>query len=233
MAMSTKEDVVNQLKKAACVRGKMRTWVSDLSEEKLYEIYLRLRSNESSRSIARHAQEIWRVNPSSSIHSISQGVTKFCRRISHLLIIPPPVGNDPISLNLYQGFDEESTLGRMERMAQDIEARINRMIAEEQETGIKYANLNKDIQALASLRKSILKQRDWELIHGDSIQAENERNMEKNIKRRFDGLLEYLGDDGQKRLICMMHNFLEMADKIAVPMNLNAEGKFVVVDKKD
>jgi hypothetical protein len=136
-------------------------------------------------------------------------------------------------LNLYQGFDEESTLGRMERMAQDIEARINRMMKEEQETGIKFPHLNRDIMSLAALRKSIIKQRDWELIHGDSVQDQNQRKMGKNIKKKFDKLLDYLGDDGQKRMIRMTTMFLEMVDKIAVPMELNAKGDFVVVDEKD
>ena len=230
--MSTKEDLVNQLKKASCVRGKQRTWVSDLSEEKLYEVYSRLRSGESSRSIARHAQEVWGVNPASSIHSISQGVTKFSRRISQL-INPPQVGNDPIGSNPYLELNEETTLERMERMSQDIEARINRMMKEEQETGIKFPHLNRDVQALASLRKSIIKQRDWEILHGDSIEAQKNKVIEDRIKRKFDGLLEYLGDDGQKRLICMMNNFLEMVDKIAVPMEFNAKGEFVVVDEKN
>ena len=91
-------------------------------------------------------------------------------------------------------------------------------------------HLNRDIQALASLKKSILKQREWELQHGDLIRSEHEINMEKNIKKRFNKLLDYLGDDGQKRLICMTNQFLEMAEKIAVPGEINAEGKLVLVD---
>jgi hypothetical protein len=224
--------IIKQLRERSSVKNKERTWLSRLSDERLYEVFLKLRAGESSRSIARHAQQMWRVNPASSIHSLSQGVTKFRRRISQL-INPPHVGNDPIGSNPYLELNEETTLERMERMSQDIEARINRMMKEEQETGIKFPHLNRDIQALASLRKSIIKQRDWQLIHGDSVQAQNELNMEKNIKRKFDGLLEYLGDDSQKRLICMMHNFLEMAEKIAIPGEINAEGKLILDDNNN
>jgi hypothetical protein len=115
----------------------------------------------------------------------------------------------------------------------DIEARINKMMTEEKNTGIHFSYLNRDIQALANLRKSILKQRDWELQHEDLIQDENEKNIQKNIKKKFDKLMNVLGDDGRNRLVSMTTRFLEMADKIAVPMAVDAEGNFVRVDKDE
>ena len=43
------------------------------------------------------------------------------------------------------------------------------MIAEERETGIKYPYLKRDLQALATLRKAILKQKEWESTHADPL----------------------------------------------------------------
>ena len=100
-------------------------------------------------------------------------------------------------------------------------------MAEEKKTGIHFPYLNRDIQALASLRKSILKQKDWELQHEDLIQAEKE----KKIKKKFDNLMDTLGDEGRNRLVSMTTRFLEMVDKLAVPMERNADGKFVRVDE--
>jgi hypothetical protein len=143
----------------------------------------------------------------------------------------PPLGNATCNVDLDQEFPYDSTSIRMERIALEAESRINQMMAEEKRTGTHFPHLNRDIQALASLKKSILKQREWELQHGDLIRTEHEINMEKNIKKRFNKLLDYLGDDGQKRLICMTNQFLEMAEKIAVPGEINAaEGKLVLVD---
>ena len=85
----------------------------------------------------------------------------------------------------------------MERIALEAESRINQMMAKAKRTGTHFPHLNRDIQALASLKKSILKQREWELQHGDLIRAEHEINM---------------------------------AEKIAVPGEINAEGKLVLVD---
>ena len=231
MAMSTKEDVVTQLKEASCIRGKEKTWVSELSDENIYDLFLRLRVHETASSIARYAQTSWRIKPTSTIHSLAQSIAKFRTRISHLLIMSPPPANATCDIDLDQEFLSDSPYVRLERMALEAEARINRMMAEEKKTGTHFPHLNRDILALTSLRKSVLKHKEWELQHADLIQAENRKNIEKNIKDKFDRLLVTLGDDGQERIINMTTRFLEEIDKLAVPMVRNADGKWVIVDE--
>ena len=107
------------------------------------------------------------------------------------------------------------------------------MMAEEKKTGTHFPHLNRDIQALTSLRKSVFKHKELELQHADLIQAENRKNIEKNIKDKFDRLLVTLGDDGQERIINMTTSFLEEIDKLAVQMVRKADGKWVIVDNND
>jgi hypothetical protein len=83
-----REYILKQLRDRSCVREKVRTWVSDLTDEQLYELFLRLRSGENAKTIARYTQEAWGVNPETTVHSISQGVLKFKKRIAHFLITP-------------------------------------------------------------------------------------------------------------------------------------------------
>ena len=94
-ATVVREHILKELRDRACVRGKQRTWVSALSDEQLYELFMRLRNGESAKSIARHAQQVWKVKRNSSVHSLSQGILKFRRRISHLLVNQPTVSGTP------------------------------------------------------------------------------------------------------------------------------------------
>jgi hypothetical protein len=121
----------------------------------------------------------------------------------------------------------------MERMVFDLEARIKRMMSEEKDMGIIYPNLHRDIQALANLRKSILKQKDWEMHHLDSIQEERDKLIEQNIRTRFDKVMSVLTDDGRSRLVSAIQRFLELAEKSSILMEYNDEGKLVPVNKKD
>jgi len=229
--MNEKKQFIEQLRKLSRIGNKERTWISDLSDERIYEIRSRLLNGESARDIARHVQQVWQINPSSSIHSIAQGITKFRRRISHLLIMSPPTANATCDIDPDRELVSENASTRMERMALEAESRIKSIMAEEKQTGIKYAFLHRDIQALTNLRKSVLKQREWEFQHADLIQAENRKNIEKNIKDKFDRLLVTLGDDGQERIINMTTRFLEEIDKLAVPMVCKADGEWVIVDE--
>ena len=84
-----REHVIKQLRKSACVKGKQKTWISELNDDQLFEVFMRLRNEETAKSIAKYIQKAWGVLPKSSVHSISQGILKFQRRIAHLLLTPP------------------------------------------------------------------------------------------------------------------------------------------------
>ena len=65
-----REQVIEDLRDRASVRGKQKTWISELSDDQLYELFLKLRNQETAKSIARHIQQAWGVNPHSSSFSI-------------------------------------------------------------------------------------------------------------------------------------------------------------------
>jgi len=50
----------------------------------------------------------------------------------------------------------------LEEIAEQQEERIRRIIKEEKETGVKYPYLSREIQSLATLRKTIIKEREYE-----------------------------------------------------------------------
>jgi len=228
-----KKEIIKQLMSLSRIRNKEKTWISDLSDDQIYDIYLKLRCGESLQAIAKHAKQVWKINTSSSIHSIAQGIGKYKKRISHLLTSSPKTPNEDDYSSIQDESENEGSLMRMERMAFDLEGRIKRMMSEERKTGVIYPHLNKDIQSLANLRKSIIKQKDWEMNHRDSIQEEKDKLIEKNIRMRFDKVTSFLTDDGRSRLVSALQRFLELAEKSTILMEVNNEGKLVPVDKNN
>ena len=96
--MTMKRDIIEHLRRFSGVPGKERTWVSELDDNQLFELYLKIRNGESARGIARYVQKVWKVGCKASIHSVSQGILKFKQRISHLLLFPSASSTDEVHL---------------------------------------------------------------------------------------------------------------------------------------
>ena len=178
-----KDHVLKELRKCCAVRGKQETWVSRLNDDQLWELFLRLRNEESGRGIAKHALKAWGLNPESSIHSVGQGVTKFKKRIAHLLLSPPP----DLGIGSLGAVDTECSLDVLENIAKLHRARIERMMIEENETAVRYPHLNRDIQALASLEKVLMQRKEWESANDDPVEARKSKGRKRKIDAIFDG----------------------------------------------
>jgi hypothetical protein len=173
-----KKYIIEQLRKFSYIPGKEKTLISKLEDEQLFNLYLMLRSGATSRSIASVLQKTLNKGEGSSIHSIAQGITTFKKRIAHLLVEVPVT---PDLTTIPQQINEGDFLKRMEAIADKCEERIKRIMEQEASTGIRYPYLNRDIQTLASLRKSILKLKEWELKYRDPLRelAEKERAVDR------------------------------------------------------
>ena len=117
----------------------------------------------------------------------------------------------------------------MENIARQYEVRIKRMISEEKETWVKYSFINRDLQALASLRKAILKQREWEGTHEDPMNRKRYQRMTITMDKKFNSLMENLGEDGQDRLLKAANRFLKLAEKKAVTMYKKEDGTYSLI----
>lgn len=228
-----KRDIIEHLRRFSSVPGKEKTWVSELNDARLFELYLKIRNGESARSIARHAQTVWRVARKSSIHSISQGILKFKQRISHLLLFPSSTNEETNDSVLPHGCEEDSTLETMENIARNYEGRIKRMLVEEKETGVKFPFLNRDMSALASLRKTLLREKEWAATHEDPLKQKKRERMEKSIDRRFNALMENIGEDGQERLAMAINRFLELAEEKTLTVYRKEDGTYTLVNPEE
>ena len=157
-----REYIIKQLRERASVRDKQKTWVSELTDDQRYEIFLKLRNNHTAKQIALYVQNKWKVLPDSTPHSVSQGILKFKKRIAHLLLNPLPEDTSVTHLK-YEDGDNLEGLEAIEHITRLQVKRIRRMVAEEEETGVKHTSLSKEIHALSALLKSLTKVKEWEI----------------------------------------------------------------------
>ena len=177
----------------------------------------------SSRAMAKIAQNKWEVSPKSSIHSIAQGITKFKKRIAHLLLNQAPV-NLPISSEtiVLESEDQDliNDLMELEEIASRQYSRIKQMMDEEQETGLKNPHLNRDIQALTALNKAITKRREWEMVHSgyNPVKQQKLFRQQDQINRQFDGWISTIGDEKRELLIKASQRLMEMLEKKVITL---------------
>jgi hypothetical protein len=225
-----KKIIVEQLRERSRVRGKEKTWVSELTDDQLYELFLRLRNGENSKAIARHIQEAWGINPGSSAHSLGQGIGKFKRRIAHLLITPTIEEVNTCSTPLT--LCSEDTLESLENIANLHRARIQAMLQEEERTGVRYPHLNRDLQALSTLQKLIIKQKVFEKFHDDPVKQRRMARLEKEFGERWGTLMEQLGEEGRIRVANTLRRFMELVTENSVPAEVGPDGKLRLVESK-
>jgi len=226
-----REHIIEQLRERASVKGKQKTWVADLSDDQLYELFLRLRNGETAKSIARYIQKKWKVNPRSSIHSVSQGILKFKKRIAHLLLTPP---SNSISQAVPLCPDEIGQLEGpegLQKITQLQLTRIERMMNEEQETGIKHTSLSRELQALSTIMKCQMKLNDWHIMHegNDPIKRRRLERMKLRFEKRFRTLVDSIDEEGMQRVLKASEMFLEDAEKHAVEAEVGPDGKLQLV----
>jgi hypothetical protein len=225
-----KKIIIEQLRERSRVRGKEKTWVSELTDDQLYELFLRLRNGENSKTIARYIQDAWGVNPESSVHSLGQGIGKFKRRIAHLLILSPKEEVNTCSTPFT--CSSEGTLEDLENIAVLHRARIQAMLQEEEKTGVRYPHMNRDLQALSTLQKLIMKQKTWEKYYDDPVKQRRMAGLEKEIGERFGTLMEQIGEEGKVKMVNAIQRFLELAKEHAEPAEIGPDGKLRLVESK-
>ena len=218
---------IQQLRELASIKNKIRTWVSELSDDQLEELFIRLKNGESAKAIARYAQDNWAVSPGSTVHSISQGIIKFKNRVSNLFAydLCGPVDRKPAEDTL-----PVDDLENMERIALQQSERIDCMIAEEKRTKIMNPQLNKEILALSKLHQVIMKQKDWIIKNrgADVYQERRERKAEHDAKKAFGMIQELTRHDGGKALQMALSNFTEDLSRKAMTLETHDDGTYTL-----
>ena len=227
-----KNFIINELRKCSSIPGKQKTWVSELSDEQLYQLHKRLLNGEKAKSIARYVQKSWNVKPHSTVHSVSQGILKFKKRIALLL---EESKSDAILKNQPVNTEFDSPITNLETnglIAQNLRQRIQNIIKEEKETGIKYPYLSRDIQALTSFEKAIVKQNEYRMKYpnDDPIKALEMGKMDRKIDGLFNTFMDMTSEDQRNRMINFLERAIEIFEKNALTLSIGADGKYMLQD---
>jgi hypothetical protein len=229
------KELIDQLRKLSCVKGKQRTWISGLSDAQLLEVFHRLQNGETAKSIGRHVQQAWGINPTSSIHAISQGILKFQKRCRHLLDAPAPPTQQEKEFPepLGADYDPENSLASLDYIAHSMRERIIGMIEREKKTGIKHPYLSRELQALATLQKVILKQRAYELTHDDPLKEKRWANRQKGIQEKFGVIMKNTTQDDRNKMVSAIGRFLELVEQHSFTLQIGPDGKYFIPEKPD
>jgi hypothetical protein len=83
-------EIIKSLRNRSFIKGKQKTWVSDLTDEQLWTIFVKIKNGETNTEIARHIQEKLGVMSESSMRSVAQAIGKFKKRVGDISLLPAP-----------------------------------------------------------------------------------------------------------------------------------------------
>jgi len=196
--------------------------VSELSDDQLYGLFLRIRNHESAKSIGQYIQKAWGVNPKSTVHSISQGVLKFKKRIAHLILSPSPTDEHIPGEFEYDKIERMGSLEEMERIAELQRARIQLMMEEERRLGVKHGTMSRNLQALATLTKVNMSLKEFKILHesDDPIILRRLKRKKQALQRRWDRTLTRVmpTKEDREKVIEATNRFIEMIDERSVKL---------------
>jgi hypothetical protein len=127
---------------------------------------------------------------------------------------------------------ELDDLEAMERIARLQLERIQRIMEEEQETGMKHAALSRDIHALTALIKAVTKAKEWTFVHEgmDPIRRRRFQRVQQRVAERFTEAMDELGDSGRIRIVKAIDSFLEAVEREAVTVEVGEDGEYHLVE---
>ncbi len=152
-----------------------------------------------------------------------------------MLVTPPPESTSlPRSRRLGDS-DKLEGLEGMEHIVQLQLARINEMISEEKETGIKYPSLSREIHALSALTKTLTKAKEWELVHQglDPVKRRKFEREKERLQQGWSSLMDAWGDEGRKKMIRALNELLERVEARGLfDMEVGEDGSYRITDPK-
>jgi hypothetical protein len=89
-------EIVKTLRNRSFVDGKQKTWISNLTDRQLWDVFIKLYHGESLTAIAEDIEKRKWIKSESSVKSISQGISKFKKRIDDILVFPVAIKDDDL-----------------------------------------------------------------------------------------------------------------------------------------
>jgi len=234
-----KQDLkIHEIRECSKIKGKQETWISELNDEQLEKLFNMVKKNISAKSIARNIQRDWKIKATSSVHSLSQGILKFKKRVAHLPLWNQ-AGVSTENESKYEQIELTPSLNSLlknEEIVHRLRDRINFLMDEERRSGIPNPHISKDVQALTAFEKLVVKQKEYVIKHNNTDPAVilTQERREKHFDNIFNNVLDtYLPTEASRnRMIKVSEKFLELAEKEAMTLSLNDDETKSFIDSK-
>jgi hypothetical protein len=109
--------------------------------------------------------------------------------------------------------------------------RIIGMIEKENKTWITNSYLSRELQALSTLQKVILKQRAYDLTHEDPLKERRWAQRQKGIEEKFGALMKNTTQDDRNKMVGAIGRFLELAKQHAVTLQIGPDGNYFLPEQ--
>jgi hypothetical protein len=88
------KEIIKSLRNRSFVKGKQKTFIFELTDKQLWQVFVKIKNGETNMAIARYLQEELGVMPESSTRSVSQAISKFKKRVGDisLFLTPQKIG---------------------------------------------------------------------------------------------------------------------------------------------
>lgn len=167
-------------------------------------------------------QKAWKLRTQGDIHALSQGILKFRRRINDLLqasLVPENTEQfEKENIARQEERDDLLGIGRVVRLQRE---RLERMMKEERELGVKHANLSRDIQSLAALSKVFVKEKEFAIKHAiDPVKERKDEIRSQRIDANFNAFMSNTSEEGRERMIRVADRFLQAVLENTIPVTV-------------
>lgn len=221
----TGASVIKKLREIVQPPGKKGLWLRHLSDQKLAEVYHRVRMGQSAHHITKIAQKDWGVMKNSTPKSLARAMVTFRDKVLGEIkvdAIKSPEGKKEYGARKKRAKRITDKLDGMGRLRWLIEVQTDRLeqLIERESKSLPFKTTDKTVEILGGLiDKYIQYMMDLGLV--DSKPPE----LNVNISHKFSQLIGVLPDDGA-RLISAANRFLDMATKEAILMEPDSTGVF-------
>jgi len=226
----TGASVIRRLRGIVSPAGKKGLWLRHLSDQRLAEVYHRLRIGQSVNRVVVMAQKEWGIMKSSNIKSLSRGMAKFRDEIIgdvDLDTVKTPEHRKENAAKKKRArylVNKLDGLGVLRWTIEKQAERLQMYLEKEAATQFPFKQAEDTVKNLGGLIDTYMK---YQVELGLLELKPQEFNV--NIKHKFEALLGQgvVTDDGA-RMAAATHRFLELAEKSAVLMEVGVDGTCVL-----
>ena len=223
--------IIETLREAAKPNGKPSLWLSDLPDDKLLEVYHRLRSGQTLNKIIRIVRDNWRIRTDMNSKSMSNSLSEFRKRVlsdlDQLKVIPKEADTPEKARKevIKKAKNIKKKLDAMEMLADSIDMQFGRFVSQvafEEANGITHLHANKTFELLTSALSTYAEK---QMKLGILEVKPSELNI--HLRQRFEHIVGKL-DDGGVKMLEMAHNFLDIAEDECVTMKELPDGTYAL-----